>query len=70
MSLLEQKWSRKKSPYLERRKGIARRCCQGRRCMIRFDQSGGDRRSGIARRNTDIGFRRSNDDGDINSPPH
>ncbi len=34
-----------------------RRVSQGRRSMIRFDETGGDRRSGYARRETDLGFR-------------
>ncbi|HEB81310.1 MAG TPA: hypothetical protein ENJ11_00445 [Gammaproteobacteria bacterium] len=43
--------------YREKRSGYDRRVILGRRKMIRFDESGGDRRSGYARRSTDIGFR-------------
>lgn len=45
------------SRYRERRTGDERRGQTGRRKMIRFDASGGDRRSGFARRGTDTGFR-------------
>lgn len=40
----------------EQRITRCRRLSQGRRKMIRFDATGGDRRSGYARRKTDVGF--------------
>jgi len=43
--------------YRERRSGVQRRVILGRRKMVRFDETGGDRRSGYARRSTDLGFR-------------
>lgn len=42
--------------YKDRRITIDRRVTLGRRDMIRFDVTGGDRRSGEARRETDIGL--------------
>jgi len=39
-----------------------RRVSHGRRSMIRFDKNGGDRRSGYARRRTDVGFRKQTED--------
>jgi len=46
----------------DRRMVMDRRVRQGRRAMIRFDEKGGDRRSGYARRSTDEGFREHFDD--------
>ncbi len=46
----------------DRRMVMERRVSQGRRMMIRFDRTGGDRRSGYARRNTDDGFREQTED--------
>lgn len=46
----------------DRRVVMDRRVSQGRRTMIRFDEMGGDRRSGYARRSTDDGFRNQPDD--------
>ena len=40
-----------------RRGHEARRVSEGRRDFIRFDDTGGDRRTGAARRVTDDGFR-------------
>jgi hypothetical protein len=42
---------------LDRRKITNRRTGQGRRNLIRFDETGGDRRAGYARRSLDEGFR-------------
>ncbi len=41
----------------DRRMVMDRRVGLGRRAMVRFDEKGGDRRSGYARRSTDLGFR-------------
>ena len=41
----------------ERRFGADRRVMPDRRETVRFDHNGGDRRSGFARRDTDLGFR-------------
>lgn len=46
----------------DRRMVIDRRVSFGRRKMIRFDETGGDRRSGYARRSTDEGFREQAED--------
>ncbi len=46
----------------DRRMVTERRVSHGRRTMIRFDRTGGDRRSGYARRNTDDGFREQTED--------
>ena len=46
-----------RSKLQDRRMVMDRRVNPGRRAMIRFDDKGGDRRSGYARRSTDEGFR-------------
>ncbi|GMR01065.1 MAG: hypothetical protein BMS9Abin19_0417 [Gammaproteobacteria bacterium] len=46
----------------ERRIVRDRRVSHGRRNMVRFDKTGGDRRSGYARRVTDEGFRKQTDE--------
>lgn len=51
-----------KGKLRDRRMVMDRRVSQGRRAMIRFDETGGDRRSGYARRSTDEGFRELFDD--------
>jgi len=57
MDLINMKTVRKTYLYHERRRGQNRRVSLGRRSMIRFDENGGDRRLGIARRSTDEGLR-------------
>jgi hypothetical protein len=57
MDLINMKMARKTYLYHERRKGQDRRISFGRRSMIRFDETGGDRRLGMARRSTDEGLR-------------
>ena len=42
-----------------RRYGIERRVTPDPRRVVRFDQNGGDRRSGFARRCSDDGFRQT-----------
>ena len=46
-----------RSRLQDRRMVMDRRVGPGRRAMVRFDEKGGDRRSGYARRSTDLGFR-------------
>ncbi len=48
----------------EKRKLKDRRVSMGRRDKVRFDEKGGDRRSGNARRTTDMGFRDESDEDD------
>ncbi len=48
----------------EKRKLKDRRVSMGRRDKVRFDEKGGDRRSGNARRTTDMGFRDQSDEDD------
>ncbi len=50
------------SKLRDRRIVMDRRVSHGRRAMVRFDETGGDRRSGYARRSTDDGFRPLSDD--------
>ena len=54
---LEAKAESGRSELQDRRMVMDRRAGSGRRAMVRFDEKGGDRRSGYARRSTDLGFR-------------
>ncbi len=54
---LEAKAESGRSKLQDRRMVMDRRVSPGRRAMVRFDEKGGDRRSGYARRSTDMGFR-------------
>ncbi len=49
--------------HQDRRLVSDRRLSYGRRSLVRFDNIGGDRRSGYARRAMDIGFRKQAGEG-------
>ncbi len=49
--------------HQDRRIVSDRRLSYGRRSLVRFDNIGGDRRSGYARRAMDVGFRKQAGEG-------